>query len=484
MSFRTLAGVCIAVLFATSSANAQVALGNFDPVEESGWGHWNGGFVSGVAGPNTQLSTEEFTTGTTSAQITLDGFGNTLAFNADLATREIIANNTLLEFDAIFKTDDTSAGGFQSIAKINLNFGTGFQEIPSSSFQQGWGSTQPGAITQSIAVDYSSFGFDPANLPGFLQIIFATNNGVSTTTNESIFIDNVRVSGADPFAPILDIDGNEATSFIFGNWGSNNTPLQSVFDITGETIIINDSVPAGQNGGVGYQFGGNEVDFNPLTHELQIEAKLLGNNAADEFRIILSDEDGDDSGPGLGSEDYVYRIDTSNFNSTDFSTLTIPLGTGTEDGSQPSNINGGPSINEGDGIQNFDLFRLGVQSLAEDPDMNPMGTLNIEIAGIRIVPRMSTELDGDFNNDGVVNAADYTIWRDNVGGDEESLNGNGDGSGTIDAGDYSLWVTQFGQSNPSSSAAESVPEPTSLTMLLALLCGVSLTKRSNQAAVK
>ena len=51
---------------------------------------------------------------------------------------------------------------------------------------------------------------------------------------------------------------------------------------------------------------------------------------------------------------------------------------------------------------------------------------------------------GDFNRNGIVDAADYTVWQDNLGGDESALGGNGDGSGIVDAGDLALWESSFG----------------------------------------
>ncbi|QDU90593.1 PEP-CTERM motif protein [Pirellulimonas nuda] len=53
---------------------------------------------------------------------------------------------------------------------------------------------------------------------------------------------------------------------------------------------------------------------------------------------------------------------------------------------------------------------------------------------------------GDFNGDSSVDAADYTVWRDNLGQTEgDLLGGNGNG-GTVDATDYELWKTHFGES--------------------------------------
>ncbi len=74
----------------------------------------------------------------------------------------------------------------------------------------------------------------------------------------------------------------------------------------------------------------------------------------------------------------------------------------------------------------------------------------------------STVLQGDFNGDGMVDAADYVLWRNNVGQDESVLNGAGDNSGTVDGGDYTLWKERFGFSSfGSPDHTAEVPEPAS-----------------------
>lgn len=87
-------------------------------------------------------------------------------------------------------------------------------------------------------------------------------------------------------------------------------------------------------------------------------------------------------------------------------------------------------------------------------------------------------LPGDYNDDGMVDAADYTVWRDNLNGDEAALQGNGDGSGIVDQGDYTRWANNFGAS--SASTAASVPEPSSLLVLLA--GGLAVVRRRSRAA--
>jgi hypothetical protein len=87
-----------------------------------------------------------------------------------------------------------------------------------------------------------------------------------------------------------------------------------------------------------------------------------------------------------------------------------------------------------------------------------------EVTYIGVAP---PHLSGDFNNDGVVDAADYTVWRNNVGAPEWLLNGNGDGSGTVDGGDYTTWKTNFGSTSSGSLAASihAVPEVATCAVL-------------------
>ncbi len=65
----------------------------------------------------------------------------------------------------------------------------------------------------------------------------------------------------------------------------------------------------------------------------------------------------------------------------------------------------------------------------------------------------SLPLSGDFNDDSVVDLADYTLWRDNLGAtDDGILGGNGseegESAGVVDIADYELWKSQFGQVLP------------------------------------
>jgi hypothetical protein len=79
---------------------------------------------------------------------------------------------------------------------------------------------------------------------------------------------------------------------------------------------------------------------------------------------------------------------------------------------------------------------------------------------------------GDYNGDGIVDAADYTIWRDTLGSTTD-LRANGDNTGAsagvIDQADYVFWKSHFGNhagSGAGGGANAGVPEPTTGLMLL------------------
>jgi hypothetical protein len=72
-------------------------------------------------------------------------------------------------------------------------------------------------------------------------------------------------------------------------------------------------------------------------------------------------------------------------------------------------------------------------------------------------------LPGDFNNDHVVDAADYIVWRDADGTNTTLPNDNGLGA-PARAAHYDLWRANFG--NTSSGSGSAVPEP-NMAFLLA-----------------
>ncbi len=78
----------------------------------------------------------------------------------------------------------------------------------------------------------------------------------------------------------------------------------------------------------------------------------------------------------------------------------------------------------------------------------------------------------DFNNDGLVNSADLTAWRNNFGLASGATKAQGDANsdGCVDGADFLVWQRSFGAGSATAIAA-TVPEPA--TLLLGVLLSVA-----------
>ena len=88
-------------------------------------------------------------------------------------------------------------------------------------------------------------------------------------------------------------------------------------------------------------------------------------------------------------------------------------------------------------------------------------------ASLSVLINPNAALLGDFNGNGVVDAADYVVWRKGLGT-------------TYMQNDYDVWRSQFGQTPGSlgaaaglASGAAAVPEPTATALIM--LAGIAST---------
>ncbi len=91
-------------------------------------------------------------------------------------------------------------------------------------------------------------------------------------------------------------------------------------------------------------------------------------------------------------------------------------------------------------------------------------------------------LAGDYNGDHVVDAADYTVWRNHLG-QSIALTNETESLGTVDQADYDAWKANFGMTDIGSGSAGVVPEPA--TWLLVFTVGlvvIVFARRSAAAA--
>jgi hypothetical protein len=99
-------------------------------------------------------------------------------------------------------------------------------------------------------------------------------------------------------------------------------------------------------------------------------------------------------------------------------------------------------------------------------------------AGLSEVQFFATvALAGDYNNNGAVNADDYTVWRNSFGS-TTNLDADGNNNGVIDAADYVVWRKNVGNT-PAAGQATAIPEPgtMSLCLLLSVSLGVGVLRR-------
>jgi len=124
------------------------------------------------------------------------------------------------------------------------------------------------------------------------------------------------------------------------------------------------------------------------------------------------------------------------------------------------------------GAQPGDQFVFSAMKGAGDPDFADAG---ISGFSFDILPT-SAGTPGDYNNDGFVNAADYTIWRDHLGQAFQLENeGPGQSPGEVTIEDYDFWKSQF--VGGGGAAAVGVPEPGSLALLVTALIGCLAARR-------
>lgn len=94
-------------------------------------------------------------------------------------------------------------------------------------------------------------------------------------------------------------------------------------------------------------------------------------------------------------------------------------------------------------------------------------------------------LPGDYDGNDVVDAADYTVWRNTMNQTGSSLAADGNKNGRVDDDDYSIWKANFGRSGGTGSVIPAVtavtvatPEPATAAILVFLFAGLLVVRRT------
>jgi len=100
---------------------------------------------------------------------------------------------------------------------------------------------------------------------------------------------------------------------------------------------------------------------------------------------------------------------------------------------------------------------------------------------------LAPSVAGDFNGNGIVDAADYVVWRKSLGETGTGLAADATGSdllgipdGVVDQFDHDFWRAHFGQTASGGSgtiANAAIPEPATLVLLVFAAAGWSVWRR-------
>jgi hypothetical protein len=95
---------------------------------------------------------------------------------------------------------------------------------------------------------------------------------------------------------------------------------------------------------------------------------------------------------------------------------------------------------------------------------------NTRFLGLDFVPVTAPpDFNGDYNENGIVDAADYVLWRKTLTQNVPNGTGaDGNNNGVIDDEDYTIWRANFGKNAPlgaAAGAAAAVPEPATIGLL-------------------
>ena len=100
---------------------------------------------------------------------------------------------------------------------------------------------------------------------------------------------------------------------------------------------------------------------------------------------------------------------------------------------------------------------------------NPSQATDFYVRSLQILSATPPGVPGDYNSDGVVDAADYVVWRNNLGTNFQLPNEvSGTTPGSVTQEDYTAWRSRFGNTSGAGSgiASGAVPEPGTLAGFL------------------
>ena len=192
--------VVIAALFSlgiASAAKASLVFASFAGNMSDGFGSFNNGvvpFSSDTTGSTYSYSTYGDTDGDSSAlEVTETGYKQDLAYDfaANGLTSAFLANDAIT-FDLTSPPAGASTAGYWQLYQVFLNApGGGFTQIGAAPYYNQYYYSGFAGSTAHITINYDAYKATMSANPGYVQMIFALNNGGGAPNN--FFFDNFQL---------------------------------------------------------------------------------------------------------------------------------------------------------------------------------------------------------------------------------------------------------------------------------------------------
>ena len=373
---------------------------------------------------------------------TYDGFGRSLAALGDLngdgvpdlAVGAYGDGTGVTSRGAVYVQFMNANGTVKSSQKIASDFGGG----PTLGTYDGFGRSVAslGDLDGDGVPDLAVGASGDNSYRGAVHVLFMNANG-TVKSSQKIASDSgggPTLADGDYFgssvAALGDLDGDGVTDLAVGAIGDSTGPtiegaLYVLFMNGDGTVKSRQKIAGGIGGGPTLAPG----DF------FGISVASMGDLDGDGIMDLTVGASGDDTGRTRSGAVHVLFMNAN----------------GTVKRSQKiaSNTGGGPTL------ASTDLFGSSVATLG---DLNGDGLTDIAVGAegddtggtnrgaVYVLFLKPANLAGDYNLNGTVDAADYTLWRDTLGAIVTPFSGaDGSGNGVVDQADYDVWKAHFGQ---------------------------------------
>jgi T5SS/PEP-CTERM-associated repeat protein len=330
-----------------------------------------------------------------------------------------------------------------------------------------------GSALQTIVTDLTTpWGIDVD--PVSREIYWLTSNQIQRSGLDGSNVENVV--GRQGSSGDIAIDYNRAKIYWVNPFGVPGILRANLDGSNTETILSTSGID-----GIALDLGAGKIYWTDYLSNTVSRSNLDGSGLetlvsgqANPMNIVLDL----DNGRMYWSDNGYEQIRSANLDGSDIQTIANVSGTFTS-GNIDIALDGGGSIYWTESTSSGTLARIRRADLDGSNTQTVVQTSNTLISGLAVV--LFDTLSGDYNGDGTVNAADYTVYRNAVQSGNLAADGNGDGM--ITRLDYDVWKMHYGETAGSGALQDSlnstkdVPEPVTLGQVGLLVIALAFMRR-------